>query len=97
MPKMEIEVSEETIDVIKRIWNTNQTQMSEEVLHLLGWTKLATFAGDLLCLGFEIAAEDPRKFILHMREEKAPIFKEPGSAQDGKKGRAPDESLKAYA
>ena len=97
MPKMEIEVSNETMDVIKRIWKANQVRMSEEVLHQLDWTKLETFAGDLLSLGFEIASEDPRKFILHMREQKAPIFKEPGPMQEAKRERAVDDSLKAYA
>jgi hypothetical protein len=96
MPKIEIEVDEETVDVIKRIWSSNQAKMSEEVLRQLGWTRMATFAGDLLCLGFEIAAEDPRKFILHMRERKAPIFREP-EAHEAKPERCADETMKAYA
>jgi len=96
MPKIEIELDEETVDVIKRIWSSNQAKMSDEVLRQLGWTKISTFAGDLLCLGFEMAAEDPRKFILHVRERKAPIFKETG-AREEKSERSLDERMKAYA
>ena len=96
MAKIEIELDEETVEVIKRIWSSNQAKMSDEVLRQLGWNRISTFAGDLLCLGFEMAAEDPRKFILHVRERKAPIFKETG-AREAKTERGPDESMKAYA
>jgi hypothetical protein len=96
MPKIEIDLSDETIEEIRRIWKFNQDKMSEGVLRQLGWTDPATFAGDLLCLGFEVASDDPRRFILHMRERKAPIFREPG--QDGpSRTETEDESLKGYA
>ena len=96
MPRMEIDLADETIEEIIRIWRFNRRKMSEEVLRQLGWTDPAAFAGDLLCLGFEVASDDPTKFILHMRERKAPIFKEP--RPDGSSGQGPeDESLKGYA
>jgi hypothetical protein len=96
MPKVEIEMDGETAETIQRIWRENRRRMSEEVLRQLGWDRLETFAGDLLCLGFEVAAEDPRKFILHMRERKAPIFREPEEAL-AERRRREDESLRGYA
>ena len=96
MPKMELEVSEEEYAVITDIWNHNKKVMSEEVLRQLGWTDLATFAGDLMAWGFEAAAKDPRMFISQMRERKAPIFKEMGPGGVSRPQKAEDDSLKAY-
>ena len=94
MPRIEIDLSDETIEEIRRIWKFNRGRISEEVLRQLGWTDPATFAGDLLCLGFEVASDDPRKFILHMRERKAPIFRPPKA---GESSTSEDESLRGYA
>lgn len=97
MPRIEIEVPEDAINAIKRIWNSNQQKISEEVLRQLGWTELGIFAGDLLCLGFEIASDDPRKFILHMRERKAPIFRESLPGETARPEKPVDDLMKAYA
>ena len=95
MPKIELDVSEEEYGVITDIWNHNKKRMSEEVLRQLGWTDLATFAGDLMAWGFEAASMDPRKFILQMRERKAPIFREPEPG-NAPRPRNEDDSMKAY-
>jgi len=96
MPRIELDVSEEEYRVIADIWNHNKETMSEEVLKQLGWTDLATFAGDLMAWGFEAAAKDPIQFIIQMRERKVPIFKEPAAPRKSRK-RAADDSMKAYA
>jgi len=96
MPRMEIDVSEETVDMILDIWNINRKRMSEEVLRQLGWDDVAAFAGDLMCWGFEVAAEDPRKFIVQMRERKAPIFKDTDPQEESQRARAVDDVMKAY-
>lgn len=96
MPRMEIDVADEILEAIRQAWRHNRKNISEEVLHQLGWTDPATFAGDLLQLGFGIASEDPRKFIVHVRERKVPIFREPKDARAGKRRRE-DESLRGYA
>lgn len=96
MPRIEIDLDGEISETIRRIWRDNRQRMSEEVLRQLGWDRLETFAADLLRLGFEVASEDPRKFILHMRERKAPIFREPEDAVAARRRRE-DESLRGYA
>lgn len=96
MPRIEIDLDGEISETIRRIWRDNRQRMSEEVLRQLGWDRLETFAADLLRLGFEVASEDPRKFILHMRERKAPIFREPEDAL-AERRRREDESLRGYA
>lgn len=96
MPRIEIDLDGEISETIRRIWRDNRQRMSEEVLRQLGWDRLETFAADLLRLGFEVASEDPRKFILHMRERKAPIFREPEEAL-AERRRREDESLRGYA
>ena len=95
MPKIELDVSKEEFEVITEIWNHNKKRMSEEVLRQLGWIDLATFAGDLMAWGFEAAAKDSRKFILEMRERKAPIFREPELGK-APRPRNEDDSMKAY-
>jgi len=96
MPKIELDVSEEEYVVITEIWNHNKKKMSEEVLRQLGWTDLATFAGDLMAWGFEAASKDPMKFIIQMRERKVPIFKEMGPVERSRHQRTENDSLKAY-
>ncbi|MGQ9583178.1 MAG: hypothetical protein ACUVV6_06660 [Thermoplasmatota archaeon] len=95
MPRIEIEVPKETLDVVVDIWRMTRRRISEEVLRQLGWEDLAAFAGDLLVVGFETASDDPRSFILQMRERKAPIFK-PSGASYGAGGEA-DEIMRAYS
>jgi hypothetical protein len=97
MPRIETEVPEELIEWMKKAWGSNRRLMSDEVLRQLGWKDFATFAGDLLRLGFQIASEDPRKFISHVRELKAPIFKPAEGKARSRAENEVDDSLKAYA
>ncbi|MEM4729024.1 MAG: hypothetical protein QXH42_04600 [Thermoplasmata archaeon] len=94
MPELKVEVHEDLLETIVEVWRMTRHHMSPEALKQLGWERLSAFAGDLLVLGFEAASEDPRQFILQMRERKSPIFK-PVDSTDGRR-RELEEVMRAY-
>lgn len=94
MPELKVEVPEDVLEIITEVWKMNRDHMSVEALRQLGWERLSAFAGDLLVMGFEAASEDPRRFILQMRERKSPIFKDVGSPDCRR--RELEEVMRAY-